>query len=379
MNVHREISPSSLPAGEMARLHGAGFSLLPLGGGSDGKSPLIGFKGVPKLPLKRVLGPMHRTGSNCYGVRLGNLAVVDCDEDYPALIEQMEARFGVSPVHVRTPRGVHLYYKSAKGTFPNLRGEGLPVDIKRGVSSYVMGPASTRPDGGVYEAFKGLLGGIALPGILIPQITDRSNAVREGNRHTSLTTAAISMVEAVDSQDELFGNLEFIRDEECENPQSISDDELNKIAAWAWSRRLEGKVYRGRNSEFRLRRDSLDALKGLPNASDAIALFVTLQDLHGHIHAKSFVLDYAAMKDSKQTDLSRRRFLAARRTLENSGLLQIAAEYSAGKHARFYRLARIHPCLARGEGTKGYICRPVLVQSKSLEISQSSKTVGGSA
>jgi hypothetical protein len=43
-------------------------------------------------------------------------------------IAQMEARFGQSPVHVKTPRGQHLYYL-AGDVMPNLRSEGLPVDI----------------------------------------------------------------------------------------------------------------------------------------------------------------------------------------------------------------------------------------------------------
>jgi hypothetical protein len=30
----------------------------------------------------------------------------------------------------------------------NLRGEGLPVDVKSGPSTYVVGPLSQRPDGG---------------------------------------------------------------------------------------------------------------------------------------------------------------------------------------------------------------------------------------
>ena len=62
---------------EMARLSRVGLSLLPLGGGADGKAPLLRSWAGPKLPLGRVLAPLYRSGSLVYGVRLDGLAVVD--------------------------------------------------------------------------------------------------------------------------------------------------------------------------------------------------------------------------------------------------------------------------------------------------------------
>ena len=50
----------------------------------------------------------------------------DCDVDDRALVAQLEARFGESPVHVKTPKGMHLYYL-ANGAMPSLRSEGLRV------------------------------------------------------------------------------------------------------------------------------------------------------------------------------------------------------------------------------------------------------------
>lgn len=335
------------PAEQMARLHGAGFSLLPLGKGDDGKSPLLSFKGKARLPLGKVLAPMHRAGSSCYGVRLDGLAVIDCDTDDPGLVKQMEARFGASPVHVRTPRGRHLYYRANGSQFPNLRREGLPVDIKRGAGSYVMGPGSLRPDGGAYVAAKGALGRDSLPEIRVTEpVAGPANCARrvaEGSRNYALTLAAIQMVEAVDDPEELFGNLRFIRDDECEDPATVPDEELQKITDWAWSRRLEGKVYHGRNSEFRMPREALDAIMALPNASDALALFVVLQSQHGHRPAVTFPLDHEAMASAGHTDLSRRRFLDARRGLEGAGLLEVAASHLAAHHRRSYRLMRLRP------------------------------------
>jgi hypothetical protein len=127
-------SRNTLPDGfrnELARLVRAGFPLLPLGGGADGKAPLLSGWAGPVLPLSRVLAPLYRLGVQVYGIRLDGLAVVDCDDDSAELATTLEARFGASPVHVRTPRGRHLYYRAA-GPAPNLRAEGLPVDIKTG-------------------------------------------------------------------------------------------------------------------------------------------------------------------------------------------------------------------------------------------------------
>lgn len=334
------IATQGPPVDEMARLHHAGFSLLPLGAGDDGKGPMASFKGVERLPLGRVLAPMHRSGSQCYGIRLNGLAVIDCDEDSAELVTEMEMRFGASPVHVTTPRGRHLYYSADNQAFPNLRKEGFPVDIKRGGNSYVMGPGSVRPDGGAYIAATGSLGSTSLPRILCGPSAS-FHRIAEGGRNYRLTVEAVQMVEAVDTPAELFGNLQFLRDEECENPDTIPDDELEKIADWAWSCRLEGKVYHGRNSAFRVHREAIDALRGFPNASDAIALFVTLQDQHGHIPAREIILNHSAMANAGHTDLSRERFLQARRALEAAGLLQIVKNHSVGRRQRTYRLTRL--------------------------------------
>jgi hypothetical protein len=188
---------------EIARLKGAGFHPLPLGGGDAGKSPLIRRWTDPKLTLAQILAPMFRTGSAVYGLRLEGLAVIDCDEDSADLVAAMEARFGPTPVHIKTPRGRHLYYRAA-GSTPNLRGEGLPVDIKTGGRSYVVGPLSLRPDGGFYAPVKGSLGADTLPRLRASTAPQAGAApMQEGARHAALVREAIAMVEQVTGPDEL--------------------------------------------------------------------------------------------------------------------------------------------------------------------------------
>mgnify|MGYP000618979940 CR=1 FL=1 len=325
---------------EVARLKGAGFPLLPLGG-ADGKAPLLRAWAGPSVTLARILAPLHRTGSTTYGVRLDGLAVIDCDNDDSALVVQMEARFGQSPVHIKTPRGRHLYYRAA-GAVPNLRGEGLPVDIKTGARSYVVGPLSLRPDGGFYDPVKGLLGKDTLPP-LRGTASPMPAPIPTGHRHVELVKEAMRMVELVDSAAELQANLASIRDDWCIDPATMPDSELLGIAGWAWKCRLENRIYRGRDSAFPVQRLALDALRGQANGADAIALLVLLEDQHGHSPGKRFPLDFDAMRAAGLLNLSKPRLRAARRTLEGAGLLRLVGRHRAGSAPQTFALTRPRP------------------------------------
>lgn len=332
---------------ELARLSRAGFPLLPLGAGVDGKGPLLRSWAGPKMTLSRILAPLYRTGSQAYGVRLDGLAVIDCDADSPELVAAMEARFGPSPVHVKTPRGRHLYYR-ASGKPPNLRGEGLPVDIKTGARAYVVGPWSHRLDGGLYVPAKGLLGVDALPALRAAPAGPPSalvaplERVEITHRHPRLVKEAVAMVEFVDSVDDLTANLAAFRDDYCADALSFPDSEVTAIAAWAWECRLKNRIYRGRDSAFSLQRQALDALRGCDNDTDAIALYVMLVDLHGHIPGKRFALDFKAMRASGLTRLSIPRLRAARRNLQTVGLLMQVGKHRAGSVHQTFALGRAH-------------------------------------
>lgn len=328
---------------ELVRLVRAGFPLLPLGGGADGKAPLVNGWTGPKMPLARVLAPLYRSGSQVVGVRLDSLLVIDCDTDSAELVESLEARFGPSPVHVKTPRGRHLYYR-AEGNAPNLRAEGLPVDIKTGPRSYVAGPWSIRPDGGCYTPAKGLLGVDPLPP-LRPLVTPENRAVSVpipvGHRHPALVREAMLMLESVDSAEELAANLAGVRDDLCEDAGTMPDSELHALAGWAWTVRLENRIFRGRDSAFSLDRMALDALRRWDNETDAIAIYVLLIDMHGHTPGKRFALDFTAMREAGLTRLSIPRLRAARRTLQAVGLVKLVGNHRAGSVHQTFALARL--------------------------------------
>lgn len=316
---------------ELARLKAAGIHLLPL----NGKAPLLRAWTGKNLTLPQILGPMSRAGSLAYGIRLDGLAVIDCDSADGDLIKTLEARFGPSPVHVQTPRGMHLYYR-AGGIAPNLRGEGLPVDVKTGARAYVVGPHSQRPDGGIYLPTRGILGQEKLPAL---RTAKSAGPIPDGHRHIALVKEAIKMVELVDGADELQANLAALRDDWCTDPATMPDSELQGIAIWAWECRLNNRVFHGRDSAFRVDRAALDALSG---NVDAIALFVLLVDQHGHVAGKRFALDFAAMRAAGLIDLTTPRLRAARRVLQGAGLLRMVSRHKAGAKCQTYALSRPH-------------------------------------
>lgn len=263
---------------EIARLYREGFPLLPLGGGGDGKKPVLRGWADKTLTLSQVFGPMYSKEVAMYAVRLDGMAVVDCDIDAPDLVSELEARFGPSPVHVKTPRGRHLYYL-ANGKAPNLRKENVPVDIKTGSGSYVAGPYSIRPDGGVYTPIKGVLGMDALSPLKIPSSAPvvpvaSPGLIQRGSRHKALVEFAMQRVLHVLNLDDLKAKLYRYRDDRCETPQTMHDTELDGIAEWAWKCRLENNVFIGRKSAFSIERQLLDILRGKPAQEDALALYV---------------------------------------------------------------------------------------------------------
>ncbi len=234
-----------------------------------------------------------------------------------------------------------MYYRSNGGKIPNLRGEGLPVDIKSGPNSYVVGSCSIRPDGGKYSSLKGLLGETKLPIFLNPDTsrkTARPHKIRKGTRHNAIRSKGLEIVHQVSSGDALFQALLEFRNDKCEDPASMTDDEIRKIADWCWGLRGNNQIWEGDNSVFRIRRNELKALAGNP---DSIALFSVLQCYHGHTPGKSFALVHKSMKSEGLIDLSRDRFRAARNHLIYAGLLEKALNHQARRRRCHYRLVRL--------------------------------------
>ena len=326
-------------SGEMVRLHGAGFTLIPLGG--DGKSPLCAFA-ERKPTLSQTLGLMRARQSLAYGVRLDGVMVVDADEMNGEIDDEIDARFGPASVKTATPRGRHHFYCDP-GSAPNLRGEGLLIDIKRGANSYVVGPGSVRPDGGEYVGIHGRLGVSVLTP---PKAQPKGKAqVQRGERHGYLVKRARAYVELVDSCAELTANLMHDRDAHCETGgDPMSDTEVVNIAEWAWGKRLEpGGLYEGRSSKFKVSRDAMDHLLPRQGGAEAFALYTVLQSAHGHAPGKTFNLNFEGMKNAGLIGFGRPRYENARQQLLESGLLRKAGGYKPGERAQRYQLGLLTP------------------------------------
>ncbi|SDZ58509.1 hypothetical protein SAMN05444004_12530 [Jannaschia faecimaris] len=336
---------------EAKRLHGLGFSLLPL----RGKTPLVTFGTCSKLPLNVTVDRLLDGRADAVGIRLKDLLVVDIDTHDGTQKKEMEKRFGVTAVITRTPRGYHLYYLRGRGPVPNLKSEGLPVDVKTGGNAFVVAAGTMRVNGDKYVAI-----GQPLSRSILREhkhqvtVTPKTNATSErggtfkrtynglvpkGHRHNHLISLAREYVEAVQSETELNKNLIAERDHACADPVTFSDDEVGKISAFFWKKRLENGLFSSKDSSFRMRRTALDCLNG---NTDAIALLTILESQHGHTAGKKFSLDQAGMKRSGLINMGRDRFRAAVTALLEAGLMEVAKEYFAGSQKRQYRLRRAH-------------------------------------
>lgn len=296
------------------------------------------------MKLSQCFAIMTRVGSHSYGVRLDGMVVLDVDTHDADLIARLEDRFGVAQVWVRSPRGMHLYY-AAGGAIPALKAEGLPVDVKTGPHQFVVGPQSVRPDGGVYTGVKGRLGETILtplrvlgPGVFAHKAAKR-RPPEVGERHKWLLEKALSMVEYVNTLDELIGNLEAERDD-FPDPDTMPDCEVRGIAQWTWNLRLENRIFTGRDSQVRIDRTAIDALR---QDTHALALYAVLCEAHGHIPGKCFTLSHPGMTKAGLIDLSRDGFRAARDTLISFGLLRKVANHRAGERAQQFTLCRLPP------------------------------------
>ncbi|MFC1934648.1 bifunctional DNA primase/polymerase [Chloroflexota bacterium] len=91
-----------------------GFTVLPSGGGSSGKAPLVKWKAwQDKVPDEQQLRSWHkRYKPSLWGI-VTNSKVAVIDADTPGARAKLEAEIG-SP-HVLTPRGAHWYIDTTGG------------------------------------------------------------------------------------------------------------------------------------------------------------------------------------------------------------------------------------------------------------------------
>ena len=317
-----------------------GTFIIPTGG-ETGKEPLVKMYNN-RHPLPLVLEKLRSAESLTHGIRLPNLAVIDIDDPSETLLTEIIDQCGDSPFRVATGRGKHLYYACNQKPASNFRSSGMPVDIKYGLNAYVIGPNSTRPDG-VQYLFEGTdLSLERLPALNLPkysETSERTAMIDEGFRNSFLCKRAMKYVRYVENENELYENLIYDRDEYCENPQSISDKEVRKIANWAWLKRLDNKIFEGQHSVFKVDRHAHTIINSHPKGRDAWELYMFLNDKHGHQIGKRFVIDVKAIQQAYKFHFGQRATYRAIKTLLELGYLKLAKNYSAQRASRLFQLS----------------------------------------
>ena len=336
--IHQISDPSLRDT--ISTLWDCGAFLIPTGG-ETGKEPLLRMS-KKRHPLSLVLERLRSKESLTYGIRLPNLAVIDIYDPSETLLTEIIDQCGDSPFKVATGRGKHLYYAcNEKPTF-NFRASGMPVDIKYGLNAYVIGPHSTRPDG-VHHRFEGAnLSMNKLPTLNLARCSrsvGRATLINEGSRNSFLYKQAINYVRTVENENELYENLIYDRDEYCENPQSISDEEVRKIANWAWAKRLDNKIFEGQHSVFKIDRHAHTTINAHPKGRDAWELYMFLNDKHGHQIDKRFVIDFKAIHRAYKFHFGQRATYTAINTLLELGYLKLVKNYSVQKAGRLFQLS----------------------------------------
>ena len=321
-----------------------GAWLMPTGG-DDGKRPLLNFSSQDRHPLKLVMQKLQLANSQTFGIRLKDMVVLDIDADEADLIDEMQNRFGANDCIVRTGRGFHLYYSTTNKVTLNLRTAGLPVDVKQGANSFVLGPHSLRPDGVLYQFYRQPFSLCDVPLIklgntsIVTTVASEFNKTNSGARHPFLIAKGREYIEHVDSWDELLLNLLYDRDTHCDNPSTVADEEVEAIAKWWWEKRLQNQIYTKNNSVFKFSRQAYHQLRALPNGYVALDLYLYLQDKHGHILGKTFQISVEALKRNAGFAFGHKALRKAINQLLELGYLTIFKNYKVGQRGRIFKLS----------------------------------------
>ena len=329
----------------LQRFWNEGAWLMPTGG-EEGKRPLLGFSKNSRHPFELVMRRLEEANSQTYGIRLKGLVVLDIDVDDPSLIREIHRLFGRTDCIVKTGRGFHIYYSTSAKVSLNLRGEGLPVDVKQGLNAFVLGPHSLRPDGVLYQFHREPFSLRDVPSIKQEKkssfgtVVSASNKAQTGIRHNFLLKKAREYIEHVDSNEELLQNLLYDRDTYCDDPSSVPVTEVEGIANWWWGLRLTNKIYSKHSSAFRISRQAFYQIRALPNGHVALDLYLYLHDKHGHILGKTFQINADALKASAGFAFGQKALHKAIKQLLELGYLTVFKSYHVGKHGRIFQLSK---------------------------------------
>jgi hypothetical protein len=300
-------------------LYHAGLVVVPTAG-ADGKTPCL--KGWNKL-RRQSLATITRLAMKFRDANIGvltgasGLTVVDCDDE--ATLREAEARFGETPLVIRTPRGGgHLYFRSAGERSANLR-PALNIDI-RGIGGMVLVPPSIREAYGAYRFERGSWSALVGLPTIAPGALPGAHGVRgteaaaEGARNDTLFKSMRLHALECDSRIELSIAAHSLN---ASFTPPLGANEVERVVKSIWRMKEEGRLFLPGAQRIVMDRNELSLV-----SADGFALLAFIRSRHGAREHLPFVLCAKAMEESKcLKGWGRRRLRNAINELVESRLL----------------------------------------------------------
>lgn len=333
----------------------AGLGLIPIPCRSDDpKKPLMSWRTLRKAPtllgLKRLLDDNPNANIGMLTGR-GPRPVTVVDIDDRALVDQVIALFGPTPVQVETPSGgLHLWYRYDGELCTCLRSHGLAVDIK-GAGGFVVVPPAR---GAGRPAYRFLEGGFdeveRLPSISSagrawlagrPAAIQRpaprdggGGTIEEGRRNKMLFKYGLLSASSCSSVAALITSLQEDNLTFCDTPLPAA--EVERIARSVWRYHETGENWARGAGVFQATHDEIELVGG----PEAFFLLAFLRLKHGS-RKQSFVLALRGMAaHATVPGMGEHRLRkAVKRLLETGLLVRVHQGGARAGDAALYRLA----------------------------------------
>jgi hypothetical protein len=353
-------------ASHALQLRAHGLAVLPIappvndGRADDGKKPLIkGFnawRGPPSVRTVELFAQKYPDANIAVLPGASNLFIADVDSAEQAA--EVEELFGRTPLHVRTSRGLHFYYRNARGCddLPaSMRAIGLDVDLKAG-NSVVLAPPSRHHTGAIYR-HEGS-DWHALKHIPEPDLARvrallarkqtaslRGERFTEGQRGLGLNRLLCKHAAFTETFDELLDVARTINEDFL---PPLDDAEVVKRTRAVWNDVQSGKLERwvGCKAVARITKDEISQLCAADrNGADAIALLMTLRAEHGARcrRGETFCIVAEAMQRAQTIPgWHWKRIARARDLLLQVGLIELVSPHTltpGGRLPAQYKLA----------------------------------------
>jgi hypothetical protein len=354
---------------EVAEQYAQHAAVIPCGG-ADGKRPLVAWRDMTRANAAKNIPEWRRKFADAnVGLLTGpsKITVIDIDAADDGLIRDIVHRFGDTPLQAQTPRGRHLFYRSA-GEPTKTKIEKLPVDI-RGSGGFIVVPPSTRRDGGRYEFIIGTPAKIDdLPqmraGALVVQNRTTSSRIGIGRRNEALWLLSMTEARSSATEAELLARALILNESRCNPP--LEHDEVCRIVGSAWGYQQRGTNWVGQGARVYV---EIEEIEGFAATPDALALLVALRKAHLGFREKFAVSPRALAAEGLFCTWTERRIRKARDKLLDAGALCLVHAGGHGQHdpAAFAfplksgassRAKSVYPIVGRNRTTKKTAQKP---------------------